>query len=100
MRLPVPNISSAITDAAGMLVTPWNSWFQQFSQKAPKAIAITAVSYNSISPGSFIVTSGTPTISLIRGIVTITMTGQKVVPMSIGDIVTFSGAYTGYFLGN
>jgi hypothetical protein len=100
MRLPVPNLSSAIVDKLGKVIPPWNSWFQQFSQNAPDAVTVSGSSFTANTPGNLIIRTGAPTITLIRGSVNIIMTGQKVIPISIGDTVDLAGAYTASFLGD
>lgn len=100
MTLPVPNMLAPLVDQMGRLIPPWNSFFQQLTQAAPNGVAVTGTSYSSNTRGNVFITSGTPTMTLTRGSLTITVTGQKIIPLSIGDKISFSGAYTAQFLGS
>lgn len=108
--LPVPNLLSPLVNAAGKLIPPWNSWFQQFSQAAPAVAAITVggspFSYTANSNGNLIVSGGTVSlITLTRGTDTIIIATStatpRIVPISIGDTitVTYSVLPTLQFLG-
>lgn len=98
MTRPVPNTQSPLVDKQGKIVNPWNIWFQQFSQKAPKVVDVTASGspYTSNNFGTVIIT-GASTISLTRGLITKVLTGQVVIPVSIGDIVAWTGGATVQF---
>jgi len=68
----------------------WASFFQQFTQQAPAVQNITLDSSPFLitpnNKGIFIITGGTISIlNLIRGIVTINVTGERIIPVSIGD---------------
>ncbi len=105
--LPVPNIQSAIVSVKsadgkeigkGFVIPPWNSFFQQFSQQAPAVRNITANPYTANTNGNAILTGAT-TINLKRGIVTINLNGQRIIPISIGDTLSWTGPATVQFLG-
>lgn len=105
--LPVPNQQSAIAeirkDSAGKLLayltSPWNMWFQQFSQTAPKVVDVSSLSagFTANSNGTLILT-GAGAITFTRGNVNIVLTGQRIIPIGIGDKVTWAGG-TAQFLG-
>jgi hypothetical protein len=98
MTRPVPNTNAPMVDKQGKIINPWNIWFQQFSQQAPKAVTITAASpYRSNNFGTVIIT-GT-VIKLTRGTVIITFgNGQFIIPVSIGDIISWTTASSVQFL--
>ena len=106
--LPVPNQQSAIANVKGpngkvigqaFLIPPWNSWFQQFSQKAPAVADVATPSpFTANANGTLILTAAT-TIALTRGTVTIDLTGQRIIPISIGDSISWTGPATLQFLG-
>lgn len=81
---------------SGTIVQPWNSFFQQFTQSAP-AVASASSPYTPNAKGVLILT-GAGAITLTRGSVSISLTGQRIIPMSIGDTVSWTGG-TGQFLG-
>ena len=97
---PVASIVAPLVDLkTGKLVAPWVQFFQQFVQKAPTIIDISASSpYTANQLGTIIITGGT-TIHLIRGAVTIVLSnGQAIIPISIGDTVSWATG-TVKFLG-
>lgn len=80
---------------SGIIIPPWNSYLQQFTQEPPPIAAITVgtspFSYIAKEPGYVSVTGGTVSaIVLTRGTDTINLTGLKAVPVSIKDIVTIT----------
>lgn len=82
----------------GLIIPPWNSWFQQFSQKAPDVATVTASPFTANANGTLIIT-GT-VINLTRGLITIALgNGQKIIPISIGDTVSWATASAVQFLG-
>lgn len=112
--LPVYNLNSPIAEIKqgpggklqAYLISPWNSFFQQFVQPAPQVVNVSlTASPFSLTPnsnGTVIVTGGTiSNISLIRGTVTINLTGQRIIPMSLNDTlrITYSVAPQVQFLG-
>lgn len=107
MTLPVPNLTSALgkvtKDAKGnlfaYLIPPWNSFFQQFVQPAPAVASVGTSPFTANANGTVIFSDGTPVITLIRGTINIVLTGQRIIPISVGDTVTWSGATSVQFLG-
>lgn len=113
MTQPVLNLNSPLAevkqDSRGKLVayliSPWNSFFQQLVQAPPAVADVNLVSDQTFTPntnGTLIVTGGTiSNISLTRGTVTINLTGERIIPLSINDTVsiTYSVAPTLQFLG-
>lgn len=100
---PVPNIKSALAQSADgkikvFLLNPWSQWFQQFVQKAPAVINVTENPYTPNATGTLIIT-GTG-IVLTRGDQNISLTAaQNIIPMSIGDTVSWVTASSVKFLG-
>jgi len=93
----VPNLLAALVDKMGKVVPPWNSFFQQFT--APAKAAETPISpYTPNTQGSIFFITGTPAITLTRGSLVLTLTGQKIIPIAVGDTITWSGATTVHFL--
>lgn len=98
---PLPNMLSPLVSVRdnsgneigkGYIIDPWNSYFQQFGQKAPTPAAVTGASpfsYTANTKGNLFVIGGTVSnITLTRGTGTFNLTGEKVIPISIGDKVT------------
>jgi len=94
MTRPVPNTNSPLVDKNGKIINPWNIWFQQFSQQAPKVVTINVATspYKANNFGTVII-SGT-VVKLTRGLVTITFgtVANLMMPVSIGDIVSWTTA--------
>lgn len=90
---------SALVDKMGRIIPPWNSFFQQFTQNASAASIPPASPFTSNTQGNLIFTTGAPAITLERGPLVLTLTGQKIIPVSVGDTVTWVGAATVHFLG-
>ena len=83
-------------------ISPFTQFLQQFVQKAPTIIDISALSpYTANQLGTIIVTTG-GTVKLIRGSISITLLDtQPIIPISIGDTVSWtSGAAVVKFLGS
>lgn len=98
MTNPVFNLNSPLVDKLGKILQPWNSFFQQFTQKAPAVQNITANPYTPNARGNVIIT-GAATITLTRGTVNINLNGQRIIPMGIGDTLSWTGGATVQFLG-
>ncbi len=94
----VANLNSPLVDKTGKVIPPWNSFFQSFTQKAPAVVAVTHNPYTPNDVGTVILTGAT-TVTLTRGTVAINLTGQRIVPVSIGDTVFWTGPATVQFLG-
>lgn len=113
MTLPVLNLTSPIAEVrqspsgklVAYLISPWNSFFQQLVQAPPAVANVDLVSGANFTPntnGTLIITGGViSNISLMRGAITIDLTGEKIIPLSINDTVsiTYSVAPTLQFLG-
>lgn len=102
MTLPVLNQQSPlvkIKDGFGYLISPWNSFFQQLTQAAPEVAAVSVSPFTANANGTVIFTGGAPVITLTRGTNNIILTGQRIIPISIGDTVSWVGATTVQFLG-
>jgi hypothetical protein len=83
---PLPNLVSPLVSAARTLVKPWVQFLQQFVQ-APPAIKNVTSPYTAVEPGYIVITGGA-VITLTRGKVSITLTGQVIIPVSISDTIT------------
>lgn len=102
MTNPLPNQQSAlvkVTGVLGFIIPPWNSFFQQLTQKAPAVTNVVLNPFTANANGTLIIIGAT-TLFLTRGLVTINLTGQVQVPISIGDTVSWTGIPTSVqFLG-
>jgi len=108
MTLPVPNMQAAQVRVLnksgqeigqGYVIPPWNSFFQQLVQPAPAVATVSVSPFTANANGTVIFTGGAPAITLTRGLDVITLTGQRIIPISIGDTVSWVGATTVQFLG-
>lgn len=91
--------AQGVVIGSGYIIPPWNSFFQQFTQNAP---AVAAVNQNPFTPNAngTLILKGAATITLTRGDANISLTGQIIIPMGIGDSVSWTGAGVGQFLGD
>lgn len=98
----LPNMQSALVEvrsSKGFIIPPWNSFFQQLTQKAPAVADVTLNPFTANANGTLII-KGATTITLTRGLISIDLTGQIQVPISIGDTVSWTGVPTSIqFLG-
>ena len=105
MTRPVLNLTAPIAEVKGdgkaYLLPPWNSFFQQFVQQAPAIQNVTSGgSPFQPNPNGTVIVQGAATTTLTRGVVAISLgAGQNIIPVSIGDIVSWTGAATVRFLG-
>lgn len=88
----LPNQLQSFVDSLGNITKVWSRYLQQFTQAPPNFISIeldgSPFAYTAKEPGYIVVKSGTISqLNLIRGSVTIDLTGQKIVPVSISDTV-------------
>lgn len=106
MTNPVLNLNSAIVSVKnsqgieigkGFVIPPWNSFFQQTTQKAPAVSPVSQNPFTANANGTLVLTGATEII-LTRGSVSINLTGQRIIPISIADTVSWSGG-TAQFLG-
>ena len=94
MTQPVLNISSPLVDIkTGKVIPPWNSFFQQFTQTAPAVSSVTQNPYTANTIGKLIIIGAT-TITITRGDVSTVISGVKIIPISIGDTVSWTGSPT------
>lgn len=100
MTLPVPNLQMPLVDKLGKLLTPWNSFFQQFVQPAPAVADFSTTNPLTVNSAGNVILTGAVTITLTRGSDTISLTGERIIPVSIGDVVAWTGPATVQFLGN
>lgn len=102
MTTPLPNMRQPIAqiiDGLGYLRPPWNSFFQQFVQPAPAVSNVTNSPFTANANGTVIFTGVAISIVLTRGNSNIDITGQRIIPISIGDTLTWTGSPTVQFLG-
>lgn len=98
MTNPVPNLQSKLVDKLGFLLPPWNSFFQQLVQAAPAVAQVSQNPFQANANGSIVI-KGASTITFTRGTVNIILTGQEIIPIRIGDTVSWTGNATVQFLG-
>lgn len=102
MTLPVPNMQAPLVKIAnglGFVIPPWNSFFQQFTQPAPAVADVTTSPFTANANGTLII-KGAATVTLTRGTVNISLTGNQIIPISIGDAISWTGVPTSIqFLG-
>ena len=90
--IPVPNLSVPFLDNNGNLNSAWQSFFQQFTQAPPgvntPVVTTSPFTYTAREPGQLAVSGGAITsIALIRGSVSINVTGEKLIALSVRDSV-------------
>lgn len=83
----------------GVLVPPWNTWFSQFSREAPAVMDFSSTNPLTVNANGTVIITGAATISLTRGTVVINLTGERIIPVAIGDTVSWTGGATVQFLG-
>lgn len=100
MTLPVYNLQAPIVDPkTGKLVSPWNMFFQQLVQAAPAVVTVTTPSPFTANANGTVILTGAATVDLIRGTDIINLNGQRIIPVSVGDSVAWTGPATVQFLG-
>jgi len=105
MVLPVPNLNAPVAEirdpktgkviAEAKLTTPWNSFFQQFTQAPTEFLKVdydsgTIGDYTAKEPGTIVLTGGfsIATVELIRGGVVLSLSATtSIIPVSIDDVV-------------
>ena len=97
----LPNMLAPLVDPkTGRIVSPWNTFFQQLVQAAPAVQDVSASSpFTANVAGIVIFTGGAPVITLTRGTTNIVLTGERIIPIAVGDTITWVGATTVQFLG-
>lgn len=99
MTLPVPNLNSPLVDKLGKLIPPWNTWFSQFSRQAPAVVDYSATNPLTANANGVVILTGAVTVTLTRGTVSINLNGERIIPVAIGDTVSWTGGATVQFLG-
>jgi hypothetical protein len=100
MTLPVPNLQAPVVGKDGRLLTPWNSFFMQLVQQAPVVSIVTLPSPFTANANGKVILTGAATVDLTRGLDTINLNGERIIPVRIGDTVAWTGAATVQFLGD
>jgi len=99
----LPNTLAPLVDPkTGRIVSPWNTFFQQLVQAAPAVQDVSTSSPFQANVAGTVIISGQTTVSLSRGPISIALTPpttQKIIPISVGDIVSWTGAAIVKFLG-
>jgi hypothetical protein len=84
----------------GFIIPPWNSFFQQSTQKAPAVVDVTQNPYQANANGTVIIKTGVAVV-LTRGTTIITLgNGLFIIPINISDIVSWGSAASIQFLGS
>lgn len=94
MTLPVPNMQAALASVRGtmaFLLPPWNSFFQQLVQPAPVVATVTLGSPFTANANGKVILTGAVTIDLTRGSDTVNLNGERIIPVRIGDTVSWTG---------
>lgn len=92
--IPLPSLLAPFVDrSTGKIRAPWNYYLQQFTQAPPSVfpliVGTSPFEFQAAEPGNVTITGGTVSqILLTRGTVSINVTGQKVIPVSINDTIT------------
>ncbi len=103
MTQPVYNMQAPlvkISGGFGYLIKPWNSLFQQFTQPAPAVAVVTAPSPFTANANGKVILTGAATITLTRGPVSVNLNGERIIPVRIGDTVSWTGGATVQFWGD
>ena len=100
MTSPVPNMQAPLVDKDRKVIPPWNSFFQQLVQQAPAVDTVTEPSPFTANANGKVILTGAATINLTRGSDTINLNGQRIIPVRIGDTVSWTGAAVVQFLGD
>lgn len=103
MTQPVYNLLAPLVKVVGnkgFLISPWNSLFQQFTQQAPNVASVTAANPFTANANGKVIITGAVSILLTRGLTTTNLTGERIIPVRIGDTVSWSGPATVEFWGD
>lgn len=100
MTLPVPNMLAPLVDKLGKLLPPWNSFFQQLVQPAPAVATVTSGSPFTANANGKVILTGAVTIDLTRGLDTVNLNGQRIIPVRIGDTISWTGPATVQYWGD
>lgn len=88
----LPSQLAPLVDNLGKILRPWTQYLQQFTQAPPNIMAavvlVSPFSYKAKEPGNIVISGGTVSdVKLTRGNKTINLTGVRIIPVSINDIV-------------
>lgn len=88
-------------EGTGTIIPPWNSFFQQFTQDPPIARTVTGINgvmtFTPNTIGNLFIIGGTVSlVTLTRGLVSLTLTGQRIIPICIKDTVEVHSADASY----
>jgi len=88
----LPNLYNKLINASGCLIDPWIQYLAQFTTAPPniKDVDVDASpsSYVAQEPGTIHIIGGTVSaIALIRGLITLDVTGSRLIPVGIMDTV-------------
>lgn len=101
--LVLPNQIAPFVSKVGRILAPWVQYLQQFTQAPPNIADIIVVgspfSYTAKEPGNISIIGAT-TATLIRGLISVDVTGQKLIPVAIQDVIRVTGAPTMKFLAS
>lgn len=91
----LPSQLAPLVSSAGRILRPWTQYLQQFTQAPPNFMIVTVsaspFSYKVKEPGSVTIVGGTVSaVILTRGTSSIDLTGTKIIPVSINDIITIT----------
>lgn len=103
MTQPVYNMQSPLVkvkEGLGYLISPWNSFFQQLVQQAPAVSTVTLGSPFQANANGKVILTGAVTIDLTRGDDTVNLNGERIIPVRIGDIVSWTGPATVQYWGD
>ena len=95
MTLQVPSLLSPLVDKFGKIVSPWNSFFQTFTQAPGEAIDVpvtaSVFNYTAGQLGSFIIVGGTLTgVVLTRGGVGFNVDNNRQLLLAKDDIISIA----------
>lgn len=93
--IPLPNQIQRFVAPSGTILPPWTQYLQQFTQAPPNFLElfpdISPFSYKAVEPGMIAIEGGAVFgTTLTRGIISINVFGQILIPVSIADTVEIS----------
>lgn len=87
-------MNAALVDKQLKIIPPWNSWFQQFTQIAPASIDVSTTNPFTANAMGTLIIQGATTVTLTRGTTVINLSTQEIIPISIGDTISWTGVPT------
>lgn len=90
MTLVIPNMTAPMVGKGGVIIPPWNSFFQQFTGSPSGIMSIvlgaSPFTYQAGEPGTVVISGGTVSaVHLIRGSVNINMGTARAIVVSRFD---------------